>query len=87
MCFRELGTAERNFFLHNMAHGGTDPSPQAAKGGQQDQVPKSVPPSGFTVRFYCSAGPIGWVLDTPEHLENLTEMRENSTGVSGLDQP
>lgn len=52
MCFRELGKGERIFFLHNMAHGGTDASPQAAKGGQQDQVPKSVPPSGFTIRFY-----------------------------------
>lgn len=62
-----------------MVHGGTDPSPWAAKGGKHDQVPKSVPPSGVTVRPYCSAGPMGWVLDTPEHLESPAEMRENST--------
>lgn len=31
------------------------------------------------VRFCCSAGPMGWVLDTPEHLQSPVEMRENST--------
>lgn len=79
MCFRELGKGERIFFPYIIWP--METLILLLRLQKEDSVVRflSVPPSDVTVRFCCSAGPMGWVLDTPEHLENPAEMREDST--------